>query len=204
MSEKEKAIALSQWNTPEWLAEKIAEWVGMPDNWWLCGCKEYNILEPSAGTGALVRALKKRNHRVVAIEVDVGCVPGLLHCADRVYTANFLEVEPPRVPEIWHAKGHMYDLVVMNPPYERGQDAQHIVHAFDFAPRVVVLARINLLAGVARRELLWDRYKIQRMAILSGRPRFDSPAADKSPHSDYAVFDIITDGGNIPTTIEWW
>lgn len=92
------------------------------------------VLEPSAGDGALLRAVsqravadpRQRGLRVDAVEVDPGRVatlrglrlPGV---ALHVQPANFLTwpVQP------------VYDAVLMNPPFHGTGWAQHVMHAFD-------------------------------------------------------------------------
>lgn len=78
-----------------------------------------SVLEPSCGTGRILSALSS-DYAVDAVEVH----PALANdCRVRfpfatVYEADFLR---------W--KGGKYDRIIMNPPFERGLDCQHIAHA---------------------------------------------------------------------------
>jgi protein-L-isoaspartate O-methyltransferase len=78
-----------------------------------------SVLEPSCGTGRILSALSE-DYAVDAVEVH----PVLANdCRARfpfatVYEADFLR---------WH--GGTYDRIIMNPPFERGLDCQHIAHA---------------------------------------------------------------------------
>lgn len=78
-----------------------------------------SVLEPSCGTGRILSALSD-DYAVDAVEVH----PVLANdCRERfafatVYEADFLT---------W--TGGPYDRVIMNPPFERGLDCQHILHA---------------------------------------------------------------------------
>lgn len=88
------------------------------------------FLEPSAGTGSLVKALRRRfeNAYITAFEVDqyrASQIPD--HPRTLVYHKNFLEVVPD---------DYLVDGVVMNPPFavEGNKTAyiDHIQHAFKF------------------------------------------------------------------------
>ena len=89
------------------------------------------VLEPSAGTGAILRAIDKARGyvdereppcEVVAVEVN----PTLTRSLDaaglcaRVVSADFLD-----------CNGDLgkFDRIIMNPPFERGADIAHILHA---------------------------------------------------------------------------
>lgn len=88
--------------------------------------KEHRILEPSAGTGNMVRELLKTDAQsVTAIEIDSDRCHTLRGIRDPRLTvsgANFLQVQAR--PE--------FDHVVMNPPFFGTHWMEHVVHAFDF------------------------------------------------------------------------
>jgi protein-L-isoaspartate O-methyltransferase len=73
------------------------------------------ILEPSAGTGALLAALPS-GCRVVAVEINHGLADALT--ADEIHRADFLETKPGE-----------FDRVVMNPPFANAADIKHVKHA---------------------------------------------------------------------------
>ena len=97
------------------------------------GC---SVLEPSAGHGALAKAcINEGANRIAMIELNPENIPYLrstfqhlpeawrlpvVHCAD------FLTVTPDNAPI-----GHrcQFERIVMNPPFNKGQDLKHIVHA---------------------------------------------------------------------------
>ncbi|WP_421983386.1 DUF4942 domain-containing protein [Roseibium sp.] len=107
------------------------------------------ILEPSAGTGNLARpAAAERIHRIprlvpmdngrqrydydeVPYQHIVDCIELQPHLANaleaddrfnRVMCADFLSVAPDPI----------YDRVIMNPPFDRERDIDHVVHALKF------------------------------------------------------------------------
>ena len=82
------------------------------------------ILEPSAGTGALIEAARAAAEglHVVAVEINPQLARAL---ADRnicatVINADFLDMA---------GATDKFDRIVMNPPFERGADIRHIEHA---------------------------------------------------------------------------
>jgi predicted RNA methylase len=82
----------------------------------------HRVLEPSAGTGRLARAAFERSGApVVCVEINRELCE-LLDRAGWIYwQGDFMEYEPPI----------LFDRVVMNPPFEKGQDAEHVRRAFD-------------------------------------------------------------------------
>lgn len=85
----------------------------------------HRILEPSAGTGALLSALETcgLEYDVTAIEINYDLMKHLrLHFDCKLERADFLQIEP--IPE--------FDRIIMNPPFNDGADYQHILHALKF------------------------------------------------------------------------
>jgi protein-L-isoaspartate O-methyltransferase len=97
----------------------------------------HNVLEPSAGTGAILTKLEETGAFVQAVEINRQLVemlqkmpskPGRCH----VKCADFLELKP----------SDAFDRVVMNPPFDHGIDIAHIEHALKMVKpggRVVAL-----------------------------------------------------------------
>lgn len=121
--------------TPDAAADRILECI--------LGLKGLETLEPSAGTGALARRLAERGAVVDVVEVQPGLASDLetagLYRA--VIPADFLQVEPRR----------QYDLVVMNPPFDRERDIDHVTHAWRFVKPGGQLVAI-MSAGTEFRE----------------------------------------------------
>lgn len=86
---------------------------------------DLKVLEPSAGDGAIVKALLRRGHHVEAVEVDPGrfAALGELAC-DRLTArrANFLQMTARPV----------FDAVGMNPPFHGTHWMNHVYHAWEF------------------------------------------------------------------------
>jgi len=87
------------------------------------------LLEPSAGTGAIFRQLTKfLGVTVDYCEIDYNCRHYL-----ETQGASTTQGYGPAVAEdfLEYNPGPVYDRVVMNPPFENGQDITHVIHAYD-------------------------------------------------------------------------
>lgn len=140
-------VANQLFPTPDALARKMVEWAGL-----MAG---RSILEPSAGTGNLIRAAVDQATgfdccRVTAIENNPALVSGLYAMRDkfvganesnfRIIGADFLKVTPT----------DLFDVILMNPPFENGADIKHILHARTFLkPNGRLVA---ICAGGSRQE----------------------------------------------------
>jgi predicted RNA methylase len=82
------------------------------------------ILEPSAGSGAIAAAAAAHGCTVDCIERDPGYAAVLADTgtARTIRVADFLSIPAD----------HQYDRVVMNPPFTKGADIQHVQHALRF------------------------------------------------------------------------
>ena len=83
------------------------------------------VLEPSAGTGAILKALPASVDKV-AVEINPGLVAGLTRVGVsglRIHEADFLR-----------CNGDLgtFDRILMNPPFKDGADIAHIIHAVKF------------------------------------------------------------------------
>ncbi|MBS4018752.1 MAG: DUF4942 domain-containing protein [Dechloromonas sp.] len=127
------------------------------------GHPQMRILEPSAGTGVLARRCvvsisnlddwsggRERHAKDYRFDNLVDCVEIQPELANRladegiynhVVCGDFLRVSPDPI----------YDLVVMNPPFDRERDIDHITHAFKFLKPGGRLVAI-MAAGVEFRE----------------------------------------------------
>lgn len=78
------------------------------------------VLEPSAGTGALLDELPE-GCEIVAVEIVQGLAQRLSakYPDALVFCCDFLTLN----------YGHQYDRVIMNPPFDHGSDIQHISNA---------------------------------------------------------------------------
>lgn len=113
--------AFQLFQTPEPLAARLA------DMFTTFG----RTLEPSAGLGRLYRAIRDRDPGcpVTLVETAADCAGELYRntatdSACRLLQRDFLECTAPQLGK--------FDSIVMNPPFHRGADIQHIRHALQF------------------------------------------------------------------------
>jgi len=80
----------------------------------------HRVLEPSAGKGAILKALPGGVHRT-AVELNPAMVE-VKALTDGLHYADFL-----------HCNGELgtFDRIIANPPFRAGQDVDHVRHMFD-------------------------------------------------------------------------
>lgn len=81
----------------------------------------HDVLEPSAGTGNLLRALLPTGANVLAVEIHPGLAEALKKLDVAVVCADFLDRRACAIGT--------FDRILMNPPFGDGQDIAHIQHA---------------------------------------------------------------------------
>jgi hypothetical protein len=109
----------------------------------------HRIWEPAAGRGAIVDVLRAHGHDVVATDlVDYG-IPGQEARRDFL-----LERLPAGV-----------EAIVTNPPYK---NAEHVAHALDLCPRVIMLLRLAFMESVRRAHIL-ETGHLARVHVFSRR-----------------------------------
>ena len=88
--------------------------------------KGERVLEPNAGTGILAKAARDHGADVTCIEIQPGMAHELrvLHGFQSVLQGDFLRTDP--------AQFELFDVIVMNPPFDRGRDCDHVTHALKF------------------------------------------------------------------------
>lgn len=82
------------------------------------------VLEPSAGTGQLAALASNNGHHVDCVEIQPTYANALENSSRyrRVIQGDFLQIKPEPV----------YDRVIMNPPFDRERDIDHVSHALKF------------------------------------------------------------------------
>lgn len=98
--------------TPEPVARRLVEAADLqPD---------HDILEPSAGIGSICEVIRESvgSANLLAVELRPSLCRVLVAKGLQVHCGDFLE------------ESGRWDRIVMNPPFEKGQDAEHLRHAF--------------------------------------------------------------------------
>jgi hypothetical protein len=159
-----------------------------------------HVLEPSAGGGAIVRALVAVGARVTAVEIDPDWAQYLrdqkLPGVD-VLCGDFLDMRPGDLPVF------DYDLAPMNPPLDDGVGAKHVWRATRMAKRAVSLLRSADMHGTDRYDVLWRLVGVSGEAKLIRRPVFIGSKSG-TPRSDFIVADVHREPYPPLRRTEWW
>lgn len=204
---------LDPWLTPPPLGRRLAEWAirsteeGRP-----AGAPLLRWLEPSAGRGALAELLvsyhealgeqavleaqEGRRPLVTLVELHAGRARAL---AERFGGPPWLRIWRREfcgwAEEIADEEGpDAYDVALMNPPSDGGEDVEHVLAALTISKRVIALLRSTAIHTKAWGEVL-ARARLTRRITFLGRPGFqsDEPRATSgdSPRHDFLVADLV-------------
>lgn len=144
---------LSFYPTPPDVVEALLRSVWLPER--------ARVLEPSAGTGAIVSALAARGCDVQAVEVERSRAEQIRGA--RVTCANFLAMQPR--PD--------FDAVIMNPPFYGTHWMEHVMHAFEFLkPGGQLAAVLPVTAEIGESE---KHETFRSWALGHGRKFIDLP-----------------------------
>ena len=114
--------------SPKDVVERVVEKANVPK--YPCSWRKEDgplrILEPSAGTGNLAKPLAETGNLVDCVEYQPELANELRRrdLYNAVHCFDFLAWQPD--PE------NLYDKVVMNPPFDRERDIDHVMHALKF------------------------------------------------------------------------
>lgn len=195
MQSEARSRDLSQFYTPPWLAERVARWACLTST-------PRFVLEPAAGRGALVAAIRQvvPGVQVSAWDIDRANVEALQGIVGPppsfVVHGNFLKA-PCETG---------FDLALLNPPYEDNQDVQFIERAVDCSARAVGIYQSRIVHSEGRWEF-WRWHDMRRRVNLSKRPHFGGP---HSARTDFVVLEILRratarkQGEATPVLEEWW
>jgi predicted RNA methylase len=124
----------------------------------------HRVLEPSAGDGRIARAIRVAHPgaELVVAELNEACRRELAADGFEIVAADFLSIDA----EGWRP----FDRIVMNPPFSRRQDVEHIAFAWRLlAPggRLVAIAA----AGITFRE---DRKTTELRSLIAEHGRCEA------------------------------
>lgn len=109
-------VAPQLFPTPAHLAARMVELAELgPDG---------RLLEPSAGTGAILDAARGTGAEIMAFEINPKLCEALRAKGYHAVQADFLERRPEEFG--------LFDVILMNPPFKNGEDIKHIRHAMTF------------------------------------------------------------------------
>ncbi|NLR58844.1 hypothetical protein HGH93_12075 [Chitinophaga polysaccharea] len=126
---------------------------------------DYTILDPSAGKGDILDAIRQRlqaqKHFLYAAEINKALCDILRSKGYFVWEDDFLKLSPGKPP---------FNRILMNPPFEKGQDADHVMHALKFlAPggRLVAVVSEGLLFRKNKKEQAFRQLLRSKNAYVS-------------------------------------
>lgn len=128
---------------------------------------EDRILDPSGGHGAICDAVAPLCKEVKAIEINYSLAE-ILDLKDYLIDAprDFLSLDPAELTS--------YEKILMNPPFERLQDIDHVMHAIKFLKPGGRLVAIMSHSGFFRTDKKADAFRAW-FELIGGRS-FDIPA----------------------------
>lgn len=122
----DKKKSLQQFFTPEPVAAMLVQHLRVAGG--------TRCLEPSAGHGAIAKALRDAGGDVVCVEIDPECGPVLHAAGFALHEADFLAWNEDRA--------ETFDAIAMNPPFTAWQDVLHVTRAFSMLRPGGMLAAI--------------------------------------------------------------
>ena len=136
------------------------------------------ILEPSAGNGNIVKAIKQFSpeSHVTAVELREEELENLTSVgSDSVIITNFLE-------EDFTDK---FQLIIGNPPYSLAQEfVEKSISLLEPEGTVAMLLRVGFL-GSKKRHSFFKKFPVSELYVCSARPSFTGKGTDAS---EYAWF----------------
>ena len=134
------------------------------------------ILEPSAGNGNIIRALKNRGYTnfIEAVELRKDETNELMGIADEVNICDYLT---------GFNTTNKYDVIIGNPPYSLAQEfIDKSLELLAPGGRLIFLLRTNFLESKKRFDW-WQDKTPNGLYVLSKRPSFTGKGTDATSYS---------------------
>lgn len=133
------------------------------------------ILEPSAGNGAIIRALREHGYtnRIDAVELRADERPALESLADNVTIGSFFDYDP----EVG------YDVIIGNPPFSLALEfISKSLELLNPGGALIFLLRTSFLESTKRFEW-WQQHPLSGLYTLHKRPSFTGKGTDATSYS---------------------
>lgn len=134
------------------------------------------ILEPSAGNGNIIQALRNRGYTnfIEAVELRDEETSELTKIADNVFIGDFLREYKATIK---------YDVIIGNPPYSLAQEfIDKSLELLAPGGRLIFLLRTNFLES-AKRFAWWQDKLPKGLYTLHKRPSFTGKGTDATSYS---------------------
>lgn len=136
------------------------------------------ILEPSAGNGNIIQAMRNRGYKnhIDAVEIRREEYDALRLLADGVTIGDFLELRP--------LEGlRPYNVVIGNPPFSKALEfVEKSLELVDENGRVIMLLRTAFLESKSRFNF-WKKNPLSGLYTLHKRPSFTGKGTDADSYS---------------------
>ena len=147
-----------------------------------------NILEPSAGNGNVIQALRQKKVQgiITALELRDEERDSLTQISDKVIIDDFLNWESDKE----------YDIIIGNPPYSYAKE--FIEKCFKISNEntvIIMLLRTAFLESKSRYEF-WQQHPLSGLYVLSKRPSFTGKGTDATSYA-WFVWDNRTNNQTI-------
>lgn len=140
--------------TPEDLAQRMVQIANVQPS--------QRVLEPSAGHGRIALAALRAGASVRCVELNHKCVQKLVALPYEhvlVVHTDFLNMLPS--PEL-------YDAVLMNPPFTKRQDIQHVQHALKFLRPGGTLVSVMSAGTLFREDKMTAGFREDVVELMDG------------------------------------
>lgn len=138
---------------------------------------EDSILEPAAGNGNIIQALRKNGfqNQITAVEIREEEFENLESLANVVAINDFLDPHPEITKK--------FDVIISNPPYSQAQEfIDKSLALLKPGGRLIFLLRTNFLESKKRFEW-WQDKPPTKLYVLSKRPSFTGKGTDATSYS---------------------
>lgn len=145
------------------------------------GCS--SILEPSAGNGNIIQALRNKDIRshITAVEIREEEHNNLKNISDKVLIYNFLE---------WKTD-EKFDLIIGNPPYTYAREfIEKGLNMLNENGKLIMLLRTAFLESKSRYNF-WQCNPVNGLYVLSKRPSFTGKGSDATSYS-WFIWDKVS------------
>lgn len=189
---------LAQWFTDPKLAAELVGLAGRLLDDATHRAYTLRVLEPSAGRGNLVRAVRSRapGALIDAVELDPRwCHELRVLGGCTVHEGDYLARPAP---------AQRYDLAVCNVPFDGGEEADHLEKLLNEAERVAALLPARSLHGRDRHRRVWSRvgqqheWSLRQFVHMVSRPAFGEKGG-----SDEIVLVDLRRGVPGPCDVRW-
>jgi 16S rRNA G1207 methylase RsmC len=144
---------------------------------------EGDILEPSAGNGNIIKALRNKNIKgnIMALELREEEYESLNKISDELIITDFLQWETDR----------KFDIIIGNPPFTYAKEfVEKCLGLLSDNGKLIFLLRTAFLESKSRYEF-WQQNPLGSLYVLSKRPSFINGKTDATSYS-WFVWDKST------------